>query len=175
MLPVANLSSIGVWTSNATVTFLLSSSWAHARDSGAGSAFPLFSVWSWDFSQLIPSHFFSGMVSVGYLPHVTSSLNTYVCVHAQSLQSVWLLATLWTVALHAPLSMGFSRKEYWSWLPHPSPGDLPNPEIKPVFLTSPALAGGFFTTNATWEAHYLLHFSINLKCSFKRKVLLKIY
>ena len=40
-------------------------------------------------------------------------------------------ATLWTVALQAPLSMGFSRQEYWSGLPFPSPGDLPNPGIKP--------------------------------------------
>ena len=57
--------------------------------------------------------------------------------------------------------MGFSRKEYWSWLPHPSPGDLPNPGIEPVFLTSPALAGGFFTTSATWEALFMATVSIN--------------
>ena len=52
-------------------------------------------------------------------------------------------ATSWTIALHDPLSMGFSRHEYWSGLPFPSPGDLPNPGIEPM---SPALAGGFFTT-----------------------------
>ena len=39
--------------------------------------------------------------------------------------------TQWTIALQAPLSMGFSKEEYWSGLPFPSPGDLPNPEIKP--------------------------------------------
>ena len=44
------------------------------------------------------------------------------------------------------LSMEFSRQEYWSGLPFPSPGDLPDLGIKPVFLASPALAGGFFTT-----------------------------
>ena len=55
----------------------------------------------------------------------------------------------WTVACQAPLSMGFPRQEYWSGLPFPPPGHLPNPGIKPVSLTSPALAGGFFTT---WEA-----------------------
>ena len=43
------------------------------------------------------------------------------------------LATLWTVAFQAPLSMGFSRKGYWSWLPFPSPGDLPDPVIKPEY------------------------------------------
>ena len=48
--------------------------------------------------------------------------------------------------------MGFSRQEYWSGLPCPPPGDVPNPGIEPVSLMSPALAGGFFTTSATWEA-----------------------
>jgi len=50
------------------------------------------------------------------------------------------------------MSMGFSKQEYWSGLPFPSPGDLPDPGIKPTFSVSPALAGGFFTTSATWEA-----------------------
>ena len=45
--------------------------------------------------------------------------------------SVWLFVTPWTVAHQAPLSMGFSRQEYWSGLPFPSPGDLPNPGIEP--------------------------------------------
>ena len=48
-------------------------------------------------------------------------------------------------------SMGFSRQEYWGGLPCPPPGNLPDPGIKPASLTSPALAGGFFTTSATWE------------------------
>ena len=50
------------------------------------------------------------------------------------------------VACQTPLSMGF--QEYWSGLPFPSPGSLPNPEIKPVSPASPALAGGFFTTES---------------------------
>ena len=50
-----------------------------------------------------------------------------------------------TVAHQAPLSMGFSREEYWNGLPCPSLGDLPNPGIEPTSLMSPALAGGFFT------------------------------
>ena len=65
---------------------------------------------------------------------------------------VRLFETPWTVAHQAPLSMGFSRQEYWSGLPCPPPGDLPDPGIKPASLTSPALAGRFFTTRATWEA-----------------------
>ena len=54
--------------------------------------------------------------------------------------------TLWTVALHAPLFMEFSRPEYWSGLPFPPPGDLPDPGIEPASFEFPALAGGFFTT-----------------------------
>ena len=65
---------------------------------------------------------------------------------------VRLFATLWTVARQAPLSMGFSRQEYWSGLPCLPPGDLPNPGMEPLPLTSPALAGRFFTTSTTWEA-----------------------
>ena len=66
---------------------------------------------------------------------------------------VQLFAILWTAALQTALPMGFSRQELWSGLPFPSPGDLPNPGIEPTSLTSPALAGGFFTTSTTWEAH----------------------
>ena len=54
----------------------------------------------------------------------------------------------WTVVHQAPLSMRFSRKEYWSGYPFTSPGDLPNSGIEPVSLMSPALAGVFFTTSA---------------------------
>ena len=56
------------------------------------------------------------------------------------------------VARQAPPSMGFPRQGYWSGFPFPTPGDLPDLGIKPVSLASPALAGTFFTTRATWEA-----------------------
>ena len=59
-------------------------------------------------------------------------------------------ATLCAVALQAPLSMGFSRQEYWSGLPFSPPEDLPHPGIEPM---SPALAGGFFTTESTGSLH----------------------
>ena len=71
------------------------------------------------------------------------------CVDAKSLQSCLTLCDPMDVAHQAPLSMGFSRQEYRSGLPCPPPGDPPKPEIKPVRLTSPILAGGFFTTNTT--------------------------
>ena len=57
------------------------------------------------------------------------------------------------IAHQAPLSMEFSRQEYWNGLPFPSPGDLPHPGIEPASLVPPALAGGFFVTApATWKA-----------------------
>ena len=59
---------------------------------------------------------------------------------------VQLLATPWTAAFQAPPSIGFARQEYWSGLPFPSPGDLPDPGIEPM---SSALAGVFFTTEPT--------------------------
>ena len=62
-----------------------------------------------------------------------------------------LLATPWAAAHQAPLSMGFSRQEYWSELLCPPPGDLPHSGIEPASLMSPALTGVFFTTNAAWE------------------------
>ena len=77
----------------------------------------------------------------------------YVLVHACMLSCfshVWLFVTLWTEAHQAPLSMEFPRQGYWSGLPSPPPRDLPDPGIKPMSLMSPALAGGFFTTSATW-------------------------
>ena len=76
-----------------------------------------------------------------------------VCVHATSLSRLRLFATLWTVACQAPLSVGFSRQEYWSGLPCPPPGDLPDTGIEPSSLRSPALAGGFFITSTSWKAH----------------------
>ena len=64
------------------------------------------------------------------------------CVIVQLLSCVQLFVTPWTVAPQAPLSMGFPRQEYWSGLQFPSPRDLSDPGIEPMF---PALAGGFFT------------------------------
>ena len=62
-----------------------------------------------------------------------------MCMHAQLLSRVQLFATPWTVAHQAPLSMEFSRQRDWSGLPFPTPGDLPDPEIKSMSLASPAL------------------------------------
>ena len=68
----------------------------------------------------------------------------YVC--AQSLSHVRLFVTSWTVARQTLLSMRFSRREYWSGLPFPLPGDLPDLGVESASLSSPAYAGGFFIT-----------------------------
>ena len=68
-----------------------------------------------------------------------------------SFSHVSLFVTLWTVACQAPLSMGFSRQEYWSGLPFPPQGYLHDPEIKLASIMFPALVGKFFTTSTTWE------------------------
>ena len=76
------------------------------------------------------------------------------------LSHVQLFAALCTVALQASLTMELSSQEYWSGLPFSTPGDLPNPGIKPGSLVSRAFTGRFFTTKATWEAqivHEPLH------------------
>ena len=75
-----------------------------------------------------------------------------------SLSCVQLFVTPQTVAHQAPLSMGFSRQEYWCGLPCPPPEDLPDLGIELMSLASPTLAGGSFTSNATWEAHTLYIF-----------------
>ena len=69
---------------------------------------------------------------------------------------VQLFATPWTIAHQTPLSMEFSRQEYWGGLPCPSPVDLPNPGIKPGSFMSSALMGGFFTTSTPWKPNVVL-------------------
>jgi len=65
---------------------------------------------------------------------------------------VQLFETLWTVALQAPLSMGFSRQEYWSGLPCPPPGDFLTQGLNPSLQHLLHWQGGFFAISATWEA-----------------------
>ena len=103
-------------------------------------------------------------------------LTSHSCNSKNSLQILYLrctcllslfsrarfFATLWTVACQAPLTMEFSGREYWSGLPYPSPRDLPDPGIEPASM-SPALAGRFFTTSATWGALSYLRFRFSWK------------
>ena len=77
----------------------------------------------------------------------------------KSLSHVQLFATPWTVANQAPPSMGFSRQEYWSWLPFPSPGDLSDPGIEP---RSPALQGDTLTSEPPVNEIYILGLKENV-------------
>ena len=103
---------------------------------------------------------------VVYLKQIYCESTMWACLLSR-FSHVQLFETLWTVACQAPLSMGFSRQEYWSGLPLPSLVYLPNPGIKRTSLLSPTLADGFFTTSSTWEAqkpirvqYYITHCSI---------------
>ena len=75
-----------------------------------------------------------------------------MCVRV--LSHVQIFVTPRPIHRQAPLSMGFSRQEYWSELPFSSPGHLPDTDIEPTSLESPALAGRFFTTRATWKTPF---------------------
>ena len=85
---------------------------------------------------------------MGLIP-AQGSKACFVCVCIQSYPT--LCDSVDCEAQQAPLSLEFSRKEYWSGLPFPSPEIFPNPGIEPTSLMSPALAGRFFTISATWE------------------------
>ena len=92
----------------------------------------------------------------GGKPSQKITLSVMLCLYVFSRFShVGLFVIPWTAACQALLSMRFSRQEYWSRLPCPSPEDLPNPGIKPTSPASPSLAGRFFTTSANREAHYV--------------------
>ena len=75
-----------------------------------------------------------------------------VCACTKSLKLFLTLCDPMDRGLPGPLSMGFARQEYCSGLPYPSPGNLPNPEIKTASLVTLALADRVFTTSTTWEA-----------------------
>ena len=98
----------------------------------------------------------SALPSSGYrtLPHPCFLSPISFLVVVELLSPVQLFAAPWTVAHKALLSMGFPRQEYWSELPFPFPGDLPNPGIEPE---SPALAGRFFTTEPPGKPSFLVN------------------
>ena len=75
----------------------------------------------------------------------------HVCATLSPFSHVRLCATLSTTACQAPVSMGFSRQEYWSMLPCPPPGNLTNAGTEPTSRMSPERAGRFFTTSTTTQ------------------------
>ena len=80
------------------------------------------------------------------------------------LSCVQLLVTPWTVTCQAPLATEFPRQEYWSWLPFPTPGDIPDPGIKPTSLESPALAGGGGSLPRAPPTRYFYYHPMNRCC-----------
>ena len=96
-----------------------------------------------------------------HLPHITILGQVLSCF-----SHVRLCATPWTISRQAPLSMGFSRQEYWSGLPCSPPGDLPDPGIEPTSLMSPALAGRFFTSSAILVSYKL--YILRMKTSYSK-------
>ena len=112
---------------------------------------------SWDLHELSPLNFTDNLWS---LYHNYFLFYVYVCC---MFSHIWIFMTPWTIACKTPLSMEFSRQKYWHGLPFPSPGDLPDPGIKPTSLAPPALAGRFFTTEPPGKPPF----------SFYRKLLLR--
>ena len=96
---------------------------------------------------------------------LSSTLNCLSLSEVKSLSRVRLFATPWPVAHQAPLSMGFSRQEYWSGLPFPSPGDLPDPGIEP---RSPTLQADTLTSEPPGKLIYSIpkYFIFNL-CQYR--------
>ena len=90
--------------------------------------------------------FFLNLVNNEIFPIILTLLGNIERKERYRLSRVQLFVTLWTVAHRAALSIGFPRQEYWSGLPFPSPGDLPNPRTELISPVFPALAGKFFTT-----------------------------
>ena len=87
---------------------------------------------------------------------IHSVLVSILCVCAKLLSRAQLSVTPWTVACPPPLSIACSRQDYWSGLPFPSPGDLPNPGIKPASPVAPVLAGRFLTTEPPGKPIYFI-------------------
>ena len=90
-------------------------------------------------------------------------------------QSCLTLCSPMECSLLVPLPTEFSRKEYWSGMPFPTPGDLPNPGVEPRSPVPPALAGRSFTTSAAWEAHVpVCTHTIEYYSSIKKNVILPV-
>ena len=101
---------------------------------------------SWLFLNLHFTEFHEAFNTIGHF----FSWHLLYCV-----QSCLTLCGPITLARLTPVPMEFSRQEYWSGVPFPTPGDVLDPGIEPVSLASPALAGRFFTTSTTWESWHL--------------------
>ena len=114
------------------------------------SLFHIYSMFLCFLSKMFFSNSFSTFDIYSSLFPFLLLRNAFVCCVLSHFSHVWLFATLWTVAHQTPLSMGFSRQEYWSGLPCLRPEDLSDPGIEPISLMSPALASGLFNHLRLW-------------------------
>ena len=108
-----------------------------------------------------------------YFPTLSTKKKKKFCLClSQNYQTIFLASqiAIFPVACQAPLSMGFSRQEYWRGFPFFPPGDLPDTGIEPTYLMSPALAGRFYTTRATWEGCFP-QFLINCLMHYINKIM----
>ena len=133
-----------------TLSFSRGSCWPRVQILVSCTTGRFFTVWATKEALYIHIHIYICVHIYTIYTHIYMCVHIYtlytyiyVCIYVyiyelkwSPLSRVWLLATLWTVAYQAPLSMRFSRQKYWSGLPFPSPGDLPEPGIEP---RSPAL------------------------------------
>ena len=117
----------------------------------------VFALWKFHLYWLLRPHLkwvFLGACSIFTACFLLSSLRVLTLLGSKAcvLSHVQLFATPWTIACQALLCTGFSRQEYCSGLPFPTPGDLPDPGIEPTSLVSPALSGRVFTAEPPTEA-----------------------
>ena len=108
-----------------------------------------------------------------FLPSEPPGKPIHICCMLNHSSPVWLFVTQWTVAHQAPLSMGFSRQEYWSGLPCPPPGDLPDPGTERISLMALALAGRFFTTSTYGKPYMYMYIYKGNKLLFHKLWLFK--
>ena len=121
--------------------------------------------WVSDANHLILRHL---LLLLQYFPALGSPPMRWLCELSCS-SRVWLCATLWTITSQAPLAMGLSRQEHWSGLLCAPPGDLPNPGVEPMSLTSPALAGWILdgiseTPKQSQQSGTSTHFAVWERC-----------
>ena len=122
---------------------------------------------------LLNSGFFPPIAKRKKKKKISSFVKTTMKFTCCLFSHVWLFVTPQTVACQTPLSTGFPRQEYWSGLPFPSLGDLPNPGIKP---TSPALASRFFAAEPTWNPKLTwLLWKLNEQMNVMLKRMISIY
>ena len=136
--------SVSSWASLAALCFRLIQVLMVSR-ALAGTALGIWALSPSKYSVSLPA-------SERCMPPAQSPQTLVVIMCVPALQSCPALCDSTDCRPPGSLSMGFSRQEYWSGLPCPPPGDLPDPGIEPKSLRSPALAGKLFATSATWEA-----------------------